>query len=157
MHDTACHVPAPFTAYRRVRTIKETCEDGCPHEVVYFDKVVLTATGDTRPFNNGYDTLNTRLYTGADGNIWQAHVSIDFGGNTQYPRDDDKRSYFPRTGKTLARDLAGNPLNDAIPAGPPAKNVVPAPTARAAPRRAARRLPPTSVSTTSWTTNGVTA
>lgn len=108
------------TVYRTVGRVVETCAYGCEHEVAYVEVKHLTATGQTRVHDNGYEQRETPLYVDAQGRTYHQHVSIDYFNNITFVRDDDPnwRPFTPRPEGTLARDLAGKPVTAATPAGP---------------------------------------
>lgn len=106
--------------YRESFAIVEACNYGCPHSVTYFETVELTPTGQTRPFDDGYNTTDEPLYADNDGRIYHRHHAFD-SGRSYYRRDGDRGFGFDATTRSarenLARDLNGQPLTDKTPAG----------------------------------------
>lgn len=127
------------TAARDVGRTSEKCPYGETHDVTYYEVKYLTATGETRMHDNGYEQNQTPLFTDAQGRVYHQHVGIDFHNNISYVRDpgpgETNGVYFSGQVGRLARDLTGKPLTDRTPPGPSWAEALRIGTADGQPRR----------------------
>lgn len=106
------------TVYHEVGSLDEVCAYGDTHVVTYHETKKITATGETREFDDGYNIDQTPLYTDKQGRIYHLQPIFDSGRPT-FERDDGKHfDGQPGRYRRSVRDLMGKPLNDTTPAGP---------------------------------------
>ncbi len=106
-----------FQVFRRVGTKNETCLYGGRHTVVYVDSVWVTPTGETRPYDNGYETGENKLFVDQDGEVYERVQGFDYCSVPRWVRDSDRKR-FERRWTDPARELTGNGLNG-CPSGAP--------------------------------------
>jgi len=99
----------PRTVYREMRVEAEVCDLGETHDVRIYGVKTLTPTGETRPYDNGYETREMPLFTDVQGRVYHARLEIDFHASTYYVRLDDRQSFDSRV-RRPARDLLGRLL-----------------------------------------------
>lgn len=99
----------PRKVYCKVDRRAEICDLGCKHEVEIYAVKIITETGETREYDNGYEKRQTRLFTDAQGRVYHERLEIDYHASTYYVRDGDKK-YFVGRPRKPARDTMGHLL-----------------------------------------------
>lgn len=113
------NAPETEYGYLRVGATEETSNFGDKHTVEYYKPVALTPTGETAPYDNGYEQMNQPTYTTPTGRIYQRQISWDYTARPYFrPLNGDGPTLHSKTSvATHSRDTDGAALTSDTPAG----------------------------------------